>query len=60
MRMIPNVIIFIKGNIHYSLLSLFSFNEWTMMKDPGYSSALCVTLPHSIKCHNSIKHHTPQ
>jgi len=54
MRMIPTVIIFIKGNIHYILLlSLFSSNEWTMMNVPGYSSSLCASLLHNIKCHNS-------
>lgn len=49
MRMIPIVIIFIKGNMPYSsLLSLLSFNEWTVMNGPGCSSALCASLPHGI------------
>lgn len=49
MRMILTVIIFIKGNIPYSLLlSLLTFNEWTVMNVPGCSSALCAALPHGI------------
>lgn len=47
--MIPTVIIFIKGNIPYSLLlSLLTFNEWTVMNGRGCSSALCASLPHGI------------
>lgn len=49
MRMIPTAIIFIKGNIPYSLLlSLLTFNEWAVMNGPGGSGALCASLPHGI------------